>query len=421
MENIFLKDVMVAFIQSIDLVNAILKRHHSRVSIIAYQLGIAYELPQHNLMNLVLAASIHDIGALTIQEQNELVHLDIENPHPHAIRGSMMLDSFPPFEEIAYIIRYHHWPWENHLTSLSPDESVPLECYLLHLADRIDILIEHDTWILSQKDVIREAIASHAGILFSPASVDCFMKLSTADEFWLNIDNLELEVILNTLLTDYEKIEMSGKLLEQLAFTLSRIIDYRSAFTATHSYGVGLVAYELGRLCQLPQDICDKLKVAGFLHDIGKIGIPPEILEKPATLEQDEYQIMKAHAYYTKIILQHIKGLEEICNWASMHHEKHDGSGYPSQLTESKFTIESDIIAYADVFTALSEDRPYRGPFDLESIVDTLDHDYREQLGDTVFSVIKRHARHLNGIRQLAQTEAFKTYQSALHNHFSIR
>lgn len=414
MQNIFLKDVMVAFIQSIDLVNCLLKKHHGRVAIIAYEIGKAYGLPEDELKQLVLAASIHDIGALTVSERNDLIRLDIENPHPHAILGALMLESFPPFERISHIIRYHHWKWSDNGNGSLYSDDVPETSYLLHLADRVDILIAHDTWILSQKDTVRNEIVSHRGTLFRPECVDAFLKVSEGDEFWLDIENKNLSNLLNELMVEYESIEMDDTRMEELAYTLSRIIDYRSAFTATHSFGVGLVAAEIGRLMDLPQETCANLKIAGYLHDIGKIGIPPEIVEKKSCLEEDEYQVMKAHAYYTRMILQNIKGMEEICEWASMHHERHDGSGYPQKLSDAHFSLESDIIAYADIFTALSEDRPYRSPFEIDDLIETLESEYKPKLGDMVFDVVKNHARHLNGIRQLGQTEAFKAYQKAL-------
>jgi HD-GYP domain-containing protein (c-di-GMP phosphodiesterase class II) len=98
--------------------------------------------------------------------------------------------------------------------------------------------------------------------------------------------------------------------------------------------------------------------LAGYLHDIGKLAVPREILDKPTNLDRSEYGMIKSHAYYTRRIVESFSGLEDVAAWASSHHEHLDGKGYPFHLTD--LPLESRVVAVADVFTALAEDRPYR-------------------------------------------------------------
>lgn len=104
--------------------------------------------------------------------------------------------------------------------------------------------------------------------------------------------------------------------------------------------------------------------IAGNFHDIGKLIIPNKILEKPGKLTSEEFAIMKSHTYFTYYTINSIGGLEQIAEWAAYHHEKLDGSGYPFHCKSGEIDTGSRIIAIADIFTAISEDRPYRKGMD---------------------------------------------------------
>lgn len=417
METITLKEIMTSFIKSIDSVSYLLKDHHRQVAVAAYQLGLACNLPKDRLKQLVLAASLHDIGALTVTERDKLIQMDIEDPHPHAILGSLMLESFRYFKDISKIIRYHHVYWQEGAAANTVSEEIPFESYLLHLADRVEILTDRSIWILDQVDIIRDQVINLKGSVFHPDAVKAFINLSSVDRFWLDIEHLTMDQLLNTVLNDEDDpVFLDMDMLEELAYTLSRMIDFRSEFTATHSYGVGMVAFEIAHHYGLNLDHCRKIRVAGYLHDIGKIAIATEIVEKNSRLSASEFNQMKAHAYYTNLILKDIKGLEDICSWASMHHEKHNGSGYPYHLKGPKMSIEMDIIAYADIFTALTENRPYRSGKDNQTVLQMIRDDIVPQLGEDIYRIIEQHVEELNEIRHLSQSKAMREYQRAMFN-----
>jgi putative nucleotidyltransferase with HDIG domain len=110
------------------------------------------------------------------------------------------------------------------------------------------------------------------------------------------------------------------------------------------------------------------MRVAGLFHDIGKLAIPNTILEKPGKLTEREFAIIKQHPYYTYRILEKIDGFQMIAEWAALHHETLDGAGYPFRVADNSLQLGSRIVAVADVFTALSENRPYRQTLDLKEI-----------------------------------------------------
>ena len=355
-----LKSLIMSFTKSVDLYNYLLKNHHRRTAITSYHIGKAYGLNEEKLSDLVIAAALHDIGALTVSERDELVKMDVDNPQPHARLGSYMLDSFEPFHKISKILFYHHWRYDQDALFIEEKGEVPIESYILHVADRIDILTNPAIPALFQKNTIIEKIKLYSGTLFHPDVIKNFEKVAQRDVFWLDMDNLSMETLLGEAISDSLKIEMNMDLLEQFAYTISKIIDCRSKFTISHSFGVSAVAYEIAELMECSEEKTREIRVAGLFHDIGKIAISNELIEKNGKLSADERTNVQTHAYFTDLILKDIEGINEIAVWASHHHENHDGSGYPENLTEKNISEEIDILSYADIYTALSEDRPYR-------------------------------------------------------------
>lgn len=389
------RETIFSFIQSIDLFNFLLKNHHRRVATITWHIGKEMGLSKEQLSNAVLAASLHDIGALKIKERDKLIEMDIENPHPHARLGCYMLNSFEPFKSISTIIFYHHWSYEdnnNYPKSMGP---VPIESYIIHLADRVDIAINQNAPILLQTRQIKEEIAKRSDILFHPEVYKAFLQACDPDRFWLDIDNTSMNEILSKLSADVLSFDMTTELLYQLAYTISKIIDCRSHYTSAHSFGVSETAYQIAKFSGLNNDSCEKIRIAGLLHDIGKVGISTEILEKEGPLTLSEKKHIQEHAYYTNKILSTVKALHTISEWASHHHETHQGRGYPDNYSDSQITIEMDILSYADVFTALAENRPYRNSLPLDDIIEILKTNFLKQHGELIFNVIDQHKQEI--------------------------
>ncbi len=145
-ENVKMKEVVLTFINAVDIVNPILKHHHRRVAVMAYHIGKAYGYRGKDLTCLIIAASLHDIGALTVKDQEELTKLDVLDPGPHERLGALMLSSFDPFKKVSKIIESHHVDYEK-----SKDKNdIPEESFIIHLADRIDILLDPNTMSINQ-------------------------------------------------------------------------------------------------------------------------------------------------------------------------------------------------------------------------------------------------------------------------------
>jgi HD-GYP domain-containing protein (c-di-GMP phosphodiesterase class II) len=385
--RISLEHVLASIIKSIDMYNFLLQGHHRRTAIIAYQLGIAFALEPEQLNELVLAASLHDIGALSITERDQLIEMDVENPEPHEIHGADMLEGFRPFDPIAKIIRHHHIRYDDVLSGKVSEDEVPLECYILHLADRIDVLLLKNEGETNQRQIVIDGINDRFGSIFAPMLKGAFQSIAATDDFWDNIlETSFYDLLFMSLHSDNYEIEEND--IESLALVFARIVDDKSAWTSKHSQTVSALAYRIGQRMELDPEECFELKIAGYLHDIGKIAIPSELLEKPGKLDEEEFKKVKSHAKYSSLILSPITELSNIARWAVNHHEKRNGSGYPLRLRESAFDDKMDIVAYADIFSALAEDRPYRKGMTKHEILSILGEMAPVQLSDHVFRVI---------------------------------
>jgi len=199
--------------------------------------------------------------------------------------------------------------------------------------------------------------------------------------------------------------------LRSFAKVLSYIIDFRSRFTSTHSSGVAAVALELTTISGFSGRECKLMEIAGFLHDIGKLSVSYDILEKNGTLTEEEYSEMRKHTYYTYIVLNKIKGFEQISKWAAYHHERLNGNGYPFHIEGEEFSKMARIMAVADIVTAITEDRPYRLGMKSEEAIRILNNMVKsEAIDEGVVNIVKDNFFRINDVRIKAQEEALHEY-----------
>ena len=144
-----------------------------------------------------------------------------------------------------------------------------------------------------------------------------------------------------------------------LATSLARAVDAKDSYTRSHCETVAESCVLIGEQLGLEPERVGKLRLAGLLHDVGKIGIPDSILQKPGPLSEEEYERMKTHSRLGHDIVS-AAGLEEEAEWILHHHERMDGRGYPEGLSAEEVPLESRIILVADAFEAMTSDRPYR-------------------------------------------------------------
>ncbi len=167
------------------------------------------------------------------------------------------------------------------------------------------------------------------------------------------------------LLEDYvHRIEHS---MHETFEALAKTVEMHDPYTAGHQRRVGRIAREIGRVMGKSAEAQANLELMGLMHDIGKIGIPAEILSKPGRLSQEELALVRTHTKIGHDILSKTEFDIPIAAVAFQHHERIDGMGYPLGLSEDQILLESRIIAVADVVEAMSSHRPYRTGLGLDT------------------------------------------------------
>ncbi|MGI6706708.1 MAG: HD-GYP domain-containing protein [Clostridia bacterium] len=410
--RIRLFDLILCLSNTMDLMDPAIVNHHKQVAYIAYHIGEALGLAPELRRELLMAGALHDIGAFSLKEKLKALSFELENPHKHAEAGYSLLRIFKPLESAAVPIRFHHTPWAEGKGNEFRGKSVPIASHILHLSDRIAVLIDKRRPILSQVDAIRSKIREKSGSMFMPLLVKTFEAISIKEVFWLDLVSQNLFELLSRI-TDIQSFTLGIDGLVSFGKIISKMIDFRNPFTATHSTSVAMIAEALAALSGFSQKECKLMRAAGYLHDLGKLAVPVEYLEKPDKLSSNEYNIMKAHTYYTFQTLQSIEGLETVNAWASFHHERLDGSGYPFHLKAEDIPLGSRIMAVADVFTALTEDRPYRKSLsDREAVRILNDMAEKHALDRIVVHTLERNLTKIHAFRAQAQESAATEYHS---------
>ncbi|MEI6102155.1 MAG: HD domain-containing phosphohydrolase, partial [Eubacteriales bacterium] len=173
---------------------------------------------------------------------------------------------------------------------------------------------------------------------------------------------------------------------------LSDVVEARDPYTAGHQLRVGNLSADIARKMILPQKTVDMVQVIGYIHDIGKIGVPIEILSKPGKLTPLEMQIIREHPTNGYKMLKKVDLPGIIANTIYMHHERCDGTGYPQGLTKDSINIESQIIMVADVVEAMISHRPYRPALGIDAALsEIMQHAgtaYNEEIVSACYSLI---------------------------------
>ncbi len=351
---------------SLDFSGQEITHHHKRVALMSLQLGKAAGLDENALFELFKASILHDAGAVTWREKLDLARFDIMDTYDHCLRGyKLFSNGF--LDSIADTILSHHDRWKGENQTGKSKTDIPLASRIIHLVDRVDVLTGGDRNILDRSREVLSRIRELAGEVFDPDLVSLFEKLSIKESFWLELQAPWIEEHLIPLIP-YRSITVETGDLLKIAELFARIIDAKSPFTYRHSLKVARVARLLGEKTGLSREDCDHLEIAGLLHDLGKVTVPEVLLEKPGALTETEFNIVKQHPYYTYWWLKTAAPQSLLAEWAAFHHERPDGTGYPFRKAGDELDLPSQLIRAADIFTALSEERPYRKQLRWEEI-----------------------------------------------------
>lgn len=336
-------------------------RHAKRVAYmsvcVAEQLGICGK----DLQDLAVYALLHD-NALTQYIQEEL-HSNLtdmkEMPRigVHCSIGEENIQGFPFHTDVKNVILYHHENADGSGPFGKKSEEVPLFSRIIHLCDLLDQACCRKAFTTETWEWAKDVLKRIRGTMVDEECAEAFEKIFS-EEYFLSLGGNFEASLWNKVPRQKQELDFSQ--IKKLAEFFAKIVDYKSPFTSTHSIGVAERAEKLSRYMGFDEETVQKMYLAGALHDIGKVAVGNEILEKPDRLTDAEFAVMKHHAAYTYNILSEIDDFEEIRDFAAFHHERLDGTGYPFGKDASELNVQERMMACIDIYQALTESRPYK-------------------------------------------------------------
>ena len=276
-----------------------------------------------------------------------------------------------------------HWNGKGFPAGLK-GEDIPLISRLMNLCQTLEVFVTlngvHDAF---------QVLRDRSGSWFDPELVKAAAALENDEQLWTIIqeDRVREEVIALEPMGGFLYVDEAG--LDNVCEAFASVIDIKSPYTHTHSRGVTSVAVAICQRLRLAEEEVRLVRRAALLHDIGKLSVPNNILDKPGKLTATEWETVRLHPYYTQRILERIHGFQHLAFVASSHHERLNGSGYFRNLQGAQIPMSSRAIAVADVYDALSSKRPYRGGLAKSEVLRIMSADVPQALDGDCFAALK--------------------------------
>ncbi len=252
---------------------------------------------------------------------------------------------------------------------------IPLYSRIALLSQVIDVFRTADGPAAALQEV-----SARTGTWFDPELCVAFQSLARDEAFWSCMESPDIEAMVLALEPSNQRLPLDDDYLDDIAAAFGQVVDSKSPFTSGHSMRVAQYVDAIAASLGLDAGRRRWLKRGALLHDVGKLGVSNAILDKPGKLDEEEWGQVKLHAQYTEAILGRIKPFAELARVSAAHHERLDGAGYPKGLMGADISLETRIITTADIFDAISAERPYRGAVPIPKTL--------EIMGETVGTAI---------------------------------
>ena len=277
-------------------------------------------------------------------------------------RGAEIARQMRFSENVVAAIRSfdEHWDGGGMPEGLS-GEDIPVYSRISLIAQIVDVF-QTAGGIAAAKQEIR----NRTGTWFEPRMADAFERVAARDEFWTALRSPDLQTTIFDLEPAQQRAFVDESYLDDIAAAFAQVIDSKSPYTSGHSERVTLFSDLIAEQLEFTPEQRRWLKRAALLHDIGKLGVSNTILDKPGKLDEDEWVAMKKHTTLGEMILSRIAAFKDLAAIAGGHHERLDGNGYPRGLTGEQISLEIRIVTTADIFDALTADRPYRAAMPID-------------------------------------------------------
>jgi HD-GYP domain-containing protein (c-di-GMP phosphodiesterase class II) len=232
-------------------------------------------------------------------------------------------------------------------------------------------------------------VKRRTGTWFDPQLVNALMRIGADPAFWTSLSDPGLQERVVAFETIKDARPVNDDYLDDIAAAFAEVIDAKTPYTSGHSDRVALFSNMIAVELNLSDDECRHLRRAALLHDIGKLGVSNSILDKPGKLDDDEWAEIKRHPALGRAVLSRVAAFRDLAEVAGNHHERLDGKGYPRGLAGDAIDLHSRIVAVADVFDALTADRPYRKAMSPDQALAILDEMTGPALDTTCVTALK--------------------------------
>lgn len=276
-----------------------------------------------------------------------------------------------------------HWDGSGKPDRLAGTD-IPVFSRIALLAQVIDVFRTN----AGPEAAVRE-VRQRTGTWFDPRLTDCFGSIASNPGFWQTLDSDDLAPLVYDLEPARLVRTVDEDQLDDIAAGFAQVIDSKSPYTAGHSERVTLFTDLIAE--QLGYSAADrrKLKRAALLHDIGKLGVSNMVLDKPGKLDEDEWRAIRLHPVYSHQILSQVSAFADLAPIARGHHERLDGRGYPDGLSVHEIGMETRIVTTADIFDALTADRPYRAAMPIEKALDIMSSDIGTAIDENCLNALR--------------------------------
>lgn len=350
--------------------------HAKRVAFLSIMLAEHMGYSDEELVDLAGCAVLHDnaLAEYLFEEYNAgndiLSNKEMISTGTHCIIGEKNINNIPFVSDTRGAVLYHHENADGSGPFHKKAYETPLMAQIIHFADTLDSKWDMSSISEDKYRDIKQYILENEDVLFSNKCVEVFVS-GISYETMVIMTSQRLDKLLHEKLK-YTMLEYTDKQIKGIANVFAQIIDYKSKNTSRHSLGIAAKAERMSKYYGFDNETVIKMYLAGALHDLGKIIIDRDILEKPDKLTDEEYKNIQNHAFYTYYILERIRGLEDVTEWASFHHEKLNGCGYPFGKKADELSFNSRLMACLDIYQALTEERAYKTGMSHKKSIDIL-------------------------------------------------
>lgn len=383
------KELVTALALVLDLQEDLNYYHAWRVAVISAFL--AEEILPDQKSDIFIAGLLHDVGAISLpNHMTRYPSMSEQILHPiirsHTIIGAQIVSDFPGFGKVSSLILDHHEYWNGHgYPRAKKGEEIVAGAQLIRAADTFDIIFQthpdktHSEIMKNMKDLVNKEF--NKSIFSSLKRIMCDNNLFH--------DIVDAQKLPDLLFKFRDEISVNGidDRTDILGISLdifSQIIDSKHAYTAGHSKRVSQNSLLIAISMNLPHDEVTRIKWAGLVHDVGKVSIPPAILDKASELSEDEYALLRKHTVYTEEILETVSCMKELVPIAAAHHERFDGNGYHRKLKGKDIPLGARILAVADAFDSITSLRGYRDAGLIPLAIDEIKNASRKQFDPDV-------------------------------------